>query len=180
MSRKTSGEVLFDTTGNKLVFESQYVYLKTQLPDKPHLYGLGEHSDPFMLNTTKYTRTIWTRDSYSIPQGENLYGAHPIYFEHRKDSGTHGVFLLNSNGMDIYIDDEGGQFLEYNIIGGVLDFYFMAGPSPQDVARQYAEVAGLPLMTPYWGLGYHQCRYGYRDVYQVRRNRHAFFILRRI
>ncbi|OQE27003.1 hypothetical protein PENFLA_c006G03149 [Penicillium flavigenum] len=166
VSRTDTGEVLFDTTGNKLVFESQYVYLKTHLPQNPHLYGLGEHSDSFMLNTTNYTRTIYTRDAYGTPQGENLYGAHPIYFDHRKD-GTHGVFLLNSNGMDIFIDNKGGQYLEYNIIGGVLDFYFIAGPSPRDVAIQYAEIAQLPLMTPYWGLGFHQCKYGYQDVYEV-------------
>lgn len=166
VSRTDTGEVLFDTTGTKLVFESQYVYLKTHLPQNPHLYGLGEHSDSFMLNTTNYTRTIYTRDSYGTPQGENLYGAHPIYFDHRQN-GTHGVFLLNSNGMDIYIDNKGGQYLEYNIIGGVLDFYFIAGPSPRDVAVQYAEITQTPLMTPYWGLGYHQCKYGYRDVYEV-------------
>lgn len=166
VSRTDTGEVLFDTTGEKLVFESQYVYLKTHLPEEPHLYGLGEHSDKFMLNSTNYTRTIYTRDSYGTPQGENLYGAHPIYFDHRGNA-THGVFLLNSNGMDIYIDNTGGQYLEYNIIGGVLDFYFIAGPSPRDVATQYAEIAQLPLMSPYWGLGFHQCRYGYQDVYDV-------------
>ncbi|KAE8378081.1 glycosyl hydrolases family 31-domain-containing protein [Aspergillus bertholletiae] len=166
VSRTDTGEVLFDTTGNQLVFESQYVYLKTHLPQNPHLYGLGEHSDAFMLNTTNYTRTIYTRDAYGTPQGENLYGAHPIYFDHRQ-SGTHGVFLLNSNAMDIYIDNKGGQYLEYNIIGGVLDFYFVAGPSPRDVAIQYAEITQTPLMTPYWGLGYHQCKYGYQDVYEV-------------
>ncbi|KAJ5281033.1 hypothetical protein N7478_006405 [Penicillium angulare] len=166
VSRTDNDEVLFDTTGTKLVFESQYVYLKSHLPQNPHLYGLGEHSDSFMLNTTNYTRTIYTRDAYGTPQGENLYGAHPVYFDHRK-SGTHGVFLLNSNGMDIFIDNEGGQYLEYNIIGGVLDFYFVAGPSPREVATQYAEITQLPLMTPYWGLGFHQCKYGYQDVYEV-------------
>lgn len=167
VSRTDTGEVLFNTTGNQLVFESQYVHLKTNLPKSPHLYGLGEHSDPFMLNATNYTRTIYTRDSYGTPQGENLYGAHPIYFDHR-ENGTHGVFLLNSNGMDIFIDNKDGQqYLEYNIIGGVLDFYFVAGPSPRDVAIQYAEITQLPLMTPYWGLGFHQCRYGYQDVYEV-------------
>ncbi|KEY74941.1 hypothetical protein S7711_01290 [Stachybotrys chartarum IBT 7711] len=168
VSRTDTGEVLFDTSGSALVFESQYVYLRTNLPQNPHLYGLGEHMDPFMLQSTNYTRTIYTRDAYGTPEGENLYGAHPIYFEHRQDSGTHGVFLLNSNGMDIFIDNtDGQQYLEYNIIGGVLDFYFMAGPSPRDVAEQYAEISQLPLLVPYWGLGYHQCKYGYRDVYEV-------------
>jgi alpha-glucosidase len=51
-----------------------------------------------MLNTTNYTRTLWNRDAYRIPEGSNLYGAHPVYYDHRGDNGTHAVFLLNSNG----------------------------------------------------------------------------------
>nr|OQO17493.1 hypothetical protein B0A51_15084 [Rachicladosporium sp. CCFEE 5018] len=163
VSRTDTGELLFDTSGSKLVFENQYIYLNTKLSEKSHLYGLGEHSDNFMLNSTNYTRTIYTRDAYGTPQGQNLYGAHPIYFDHRGDA-THGVFLLNSNGMDIYIDN---GHLEYNLIGGVIDLYFIAGPGPKDVAQQYAEITQLPQMTPYWGLGFHQCRYGYQDVYNV-------------
>lgn len=87
-----------------------------------------------------------------------------MYLEHRKD-GSHGVFLLNSNGMDIDIDTTDGEtHLDYNTLGGVLDFYFFAGPSPAEVSKQYAEVAGLPAMMPYWSLGFHQAKYGYWDV----------------
>ncbi|POS73712.1 glycosyl hydrolase family 31 [Diaporthe helianthi] len=169
ISRADTGEVLFDTSAASLVFESQYLRLRTSLPDNPNLYGLGEHSDPFRLNTNDYIRTLWSQDSYGIPNGANLYGNHPVYFEHRGAAGTHGVFLLNSNGMDVLINrtDDAGQYLEYNTLGGVLDFYFVAGPGPLDVSRQYAEIAGLPAMMPYWGFGFHQCRYGYQDVYDV-------------
>ncbi|TKA63184.1 hypothetical protein B0A55_11457 [Friedmanniomyces simplex] len=122
-----------------------------------------------MLNSTNYTRTIWSRDAYTVPTGTNLYGKHPIYFDHRGDLGTHGVFLLNSNGMDIKINNTAadGQYLEYNTLGGVLDFYFLAGPSPVRVAQQYSETVGKAALMPYWGLGFHQCRYGMRDVYEV-------------
>lgn len=51
-----------------------------------------------MLNTTNYTRTLWSRDAYTVPPGTNLYGNHPIYFDNRNENGTHAVFLLNSNG----------------------------------------------------------------------------------
>ncbi|GAP91178.2 putative glycoside hydrolase family 31 protein [Rosellinia necatrix] len=168
VSRSDSGEVLFDTSAASLVFESQYLRLRTALPEDPALYGLGEHSDPFKLNTTNYIRTLWAQDSYSVPTGANLYGSHPVYYE-RRDSGSHGVFFLNSNGMDIKIDNtpEEGQYLEYNTLGGVLDFYFVAGPSLVDVARQYAGIVGLPTEMPYWGLGFHNCRYGYRDAFEV-------------
>ncbi|OCT51452.1 putative alpha/beta-glucosidase agdC [Cladophialophora carrionii] len=164
---RPSGEVLFNTSGSALVFESQYLRLRTSLPSHPNLYGLGEHSDHFRLNTSNYTRTLWSRDAYGIPQGTNLYGNHPVYIDHRGANGTHGVVFLNSNGMDIKINDTAGHYLEYNTLGGVLDFYFLAGPSPVEVSQQIAEVVGKPAMMAYWTFGYHQCRYGYRDVYEV-------------
>ncbi|KFY80117.1 hypothetical protein V499_01006 [Pseudogymnoascus sp. VKM F-103] len=166
--RTKTGEVLFDSSAASIVFESQYLRLRTKLPNNPNLYGLGEHSDSFRLNTTNYIRTLWSQDAYGIPAGANLYGNHPVYYEHRT-TGSHGVFFLNSNGMDIKINNDKGknQYLEYNTLGGVLDFYFIAGPTPVAVAQQYAEVVGLPAMMPYWGLGYHNCRYGYQDAFEV-------------
>jgi alpha-glucosidase len=166
--RKSTGEALFDTTGTSLVFERQFLRLKTWLPDDPNLYGLGEHTDSFRLHNTDYRRTFWARDAGAVPHWTNLYGSHPVYLEHRL-SGTHGVFLANSNGMDVILDRDrrGNHFLEYRPIGGILDFYFMSGPSPVEVSRQYAEIVGTPAMVPYWSLGFHQCKYGYRDWFEV-------------
>ncbi|RAH43585.1 putative alpha-glucosidase [Aspergillus brunneoviolaceus CBS 621.78] len=162
-------EVLFDSSASNLVFQSQYLNLRTWLPDEPYLYGLGEHSDPMRLPTDNYTRTLWNRDAYSAPNGTNLYGSHPVYYDHRGESGTHGVLLLNSNGMDIKINktDDGQQYLEYNTLGGVFDFYFFTAPTPKEASIEYAKVVGLPAMQSYWTLGFHQCRYGYQDVYNV-------------
>lgn len=74
VTRKSNGEVLFDSSAAPLIFQDQYLRLRTALPENPHLYGLGEHSDNFELNTTDYTRTLWSRDSYGIPTETNLYG----------------------------------------------------------------------------------------------------------
>ncbi|EHK97248.1 putative alpha/beta-glucosidase agdC [Glarea lozoyensis 74030] len=169
VTRKSSGEVLFDTSAASLIFEDQYLRVRTSLPENPNIYGLGEHSDSLRLNTTDYTRTLWSRDSYGIPAGTNLYGNHPIYFDHRGSSGTHGVFLLSSSGMDVKINrtQTDGQYLEYNLMSGILDFYFIDGPSPKQVAEHYSEVSGKAAMMPYWGFGFHQCRYGYRDYFAI-------------
>ena len=172
IERKGNSEAIFDTTGVPLVFESQYLRLRNYFPlslGSPNLYGLGESTDPFKLNTTNYIRTLWSRDAYEIPPGTNLYGNHPVYFENRGNDQSHGVFMLNSNGMDIKINSSAaeGQYLEYNTLGGVIDLYFVAGPGPLDVARQYAEIVGTPAMMPYWGHGFHQCRYGMQDIYEV-------------
>lgn len=159
ITRKGSEEVLFDTSAASIIFETQYIRLRTSLPADPYLYGLGAHNDPMRLNTTDYVHTMWNQDSYGIPEGANLYGSHPVYIDHR-ESGTHGVLFLNSNGMDVVIDedDEGEKYLEYNSLGGVLDFYFFIGDSPVEVVKEYGLIAGRPSMVPYWGLGFHQCK----------------------
>lgn len=171
--RDYTGEVLFDTSPpgypnaeSSLIFGRQYTRLRTRLPSDANLYGLGEHSDSFRLPLSNYTRTLWNSEAPFIPPNQNLYGSHPVYFDHRGSHGTHGVFLLSSSGMDIKINQtmDGTHYLEYNTIGGVLDFYFLAGPEPAAVAQQYTEVVGLPAMMPYWSLGFHQCKFGWDSV----------------
>jgi alpha-glucosidase len=143
VQRRSDGETLFNTSGSNLIFESQYVRLRTSLPLNPYLYGLGENSDSFRLEVNNYKRTLWNTGQAFLPTNQPLYGSHPIYIEMRNGQ-AHGVFLSNSNGMDININQtsDNTQYLEYNTIGGVLDFYFLAGPAPADVARQYAGVVG--------------------------------------
>jgi alpha-glucosidase (family GH31 glycosyl hydrolase) len=65
--RAKSDEVLFSTEGHPLIFEPQYIRVKTSLPANPNIYGLGEHTDSFRLPTNNYTRTLWSRDAYGVP-----------------------------------------------------------------------------------------------------------------
>jgi alpha-glucosidase len=45
--------------------------------------------------------------------------------------------------------------------------YFLSGPGPMDVAKQFSEVSGKAAMMPYWGFGFHQCRFGYGNIHNV-------------
>lgn len=42
VTRKSTGDVLFDTSGSVLVFEDQFVEFVTAMPKNYNLYGLGE------------------------------------------------------------------------------------------------------------------------------------------
>lgn len=164
--RSSTNEVLFTTASHPIIFEPQYWRVKTTSPSaSANFYGLGEHTNGFRLNPFNTTRTLWNLDNPSVPANTNLYGDHPVYFEHRS-SGTHGVLLLNSNGIDVKINNTENAdetTLEYNVIGGVIDMYFLAGSEedPVEITRQYADIVGTPAEVPYWSFGFHQCRFNY-------------------
>ncbi|KAJ6454358.1 glycosyl hydrolases family 31-domain-containing protein [Mycena sanguinolenta] len=164
--------------GFPLVFENQYLQLTSVLPLGANVYGLGEVVSSSGIRRDVGTdggvgtiQTNWARDIQD-PIDQNMYGIHPVYMEHRLDSTTgiahsHGVFLFSANGADILLltpPSANTSLVQYRLIGGTLDFYFLSGPTPLDVMQQYAAVVGTPTWQPYWGFGFHLCRWGYKNV----------------
>ncbi|KAM9597098.1 lysosomal alpha-glucosidase [Trichechus inunguis] len=162
--RKLDGRVLLNTTVAPLFFTDQFLQLSTTLPT-PYVVGLAEHLSPLMLSTNWTKITLWNRDMAPEP-GVNLYGSHPFYLVLEDGGSAHGVFLLNSNAMDVVLQPS--PALSWRTTGGILDVYVFLGPEPKSVVRQYLAVVGYPSMPPYWGLGFHLCRWGYSSTAIVR------------
>lgn len=171
VKRKSNGETLFNSSSddsdpyNNLVFKDQYLEISTKLPKDASLYGLGENTQPHGIKIyPNDPYTLYTTDQSAINLNMDLYGSHPMYMDLRNLNGegyAHAVLLLNSNGMDVFYR---GNSLTYKVIGGILDFYFFAGPTPLAVVDQYTEFIGRPAPMPYWSLGFHQCRWGYHNL----------------
>ena len=155
ITRRSTGRTLFNTTLQPLHYSPQFLQVGTSLQPGGALYGLGERIIPFKLPVEDYV--IWDND-WGNPTLKNLYGHHPVYFSTEPGGTAHAVVFWNSNMMDVNLSSSA---LTYKTIGGVLDFYFLMGPTPLELSEQYTEMVGRPWMPPVWALGWHQCKWGY-------------------
>ncbi|CAL1536865.1 unnamed protein product [Lymnaea stagnalis] len=187
VTRVSTGATVFDTRGTApLIFSDQYLQIATRLASK-FLYGIGEHRSTFAQDLSSWKRLVfWNRDD--VPKvNNNGYGTHPFFLNLEPSSGSsegpadaHGVFLLNSNAgevaLQLYGQNQNGA-VTYRMLGGILDFFIVLGPSPLAVASQYTEITGRTQFPPFWSLGFHICKYGIansaalRDM--IKRNRDA-------
>ncbi|GAB7353090.1 hypothetical protein MBLNU459_g3633t1 [Dothideomycetes sp. NU459] len=163
VNRVSDGEVIFSTYGNTLVFEDQFLELKTSMVSNYNVYGLAENIHDFRLGNN-YTQTFYAADSGNPVDG-NLYGTHPMYLETRYTAGanssSHGVYARNAHAQEWLLRNDS---ITYRTIGGSFDLYFLSGPTPAEVISQYQSgIVGYPAMQMYWTFGFHQCRWGYQN-----------------
>ncbi|EGC30327.1 hypothetical protein DICPUDRAFT_157944 [Dictyostelium purpureum] len=167
-TRISTGEVLFNSTPpadcstNGLIYSDYYLELSTSFSENnPNIYGLGERTSQLrLLNNFTYTLFAKDQGTASTPN-INLYGSHPFYLNLASNGNANGVFLLNSNAMDVQITSNS---LTYKVVGGIFDFFFFTGPTPNSVIQQYTQVIGTTHMPTYWSLGFHNCRWGYHSI----------------
>lgn len=160
-------DFIFTTKNFPLVYVRNFIHLKFMVNSR-HIFGLGERLGKFELADGLYS--LWNKDTMEeetgLPPGHNLYGSHPFYLMHMHDPRLFaGVFFLNSNPMDVKIRHVGMQTqIDHLFSGGIIDaFFFQKGPV-ESVLKAYHYVIGNPIPLPYWAFGYHQSRWGYKDL----------------
>ncbi|OQR91984.1 hypothetical protein ACHHYP_04157 [Achlya hypogyna] len=165
--RRATGETLFNSTptatGNGLIFSNQFLELSTSTASNAQFFGLGERVGTFLQPADGDHFTIWARDqvanslhAHTKIGSDNVYGVHPFYVRREASGHAHGVFLLNSNAMEVVAQRNS---LTFRTVGGVFDWYIFLGPTPAAAVAQYTGLVGRPALPPYWALGYHLCRW---------------------
>lgn len=147
-----------DDPFNSVIYKDLFIELGTALPRDHNIYGLGERVSRFRRRPRRMAFN--NRDTPALVD-QNTYGAHPFYLEMRPDGRAHGVLMLTAHPMEV---DLGTDHLVYRMIGGEIDLYVFAGPTPDDVVRQFTQIVGRPPLYNPRFLGLHQCRYGYRTL----------------
>lgn len=87
------------------------------------------------------------------------------------DSSWFGVYTNLAHAQDWWIANDnvtGVTSLSTIATGGILDVSFVFGDNPIEVTKEYHKIVGAPVLTPQWALGWHQCKWGYKNVDELR------------
>ena len=162
--RKATGKVLIDTNIPGLIFSDQFLQIPMTLASE-NVYGLGEiYSLSLKHDLNWVRRNGWARDAN--PGGTiNNYGVQPILTILENDGNAHTIMFMNSNAQE-WAFMPNPAFI-YRTTGGILDFYVFLGPSPDETYQQLTEAIGRFPIPPYWTLGFHLCRYGYKNTTDI-------------
>ncbi len=164
--------------GGSLHFADKLIELGLWYPSK-RIFGFGERSTPDLelchaRTNCKYT--IFNKDALNPlddgtpPGAKQTYGTHPFYMILLPNGKFMGAFFLNSNAQEAEITKlgNGAINLYHRTVGGVIDIYFFYPQSADSLMKQYHDLIGRPYIAPFWSLGYHQCRWGWKNVQKVR------------
>lgn len=167
------------------------VGIDVSFPGFENVYGIPEHADTMALKTTKTTDPyrLFNLDvfEYELYNPMALYGSVPVMLAHN-EKRTVGIFWHNAaeTWIDIASNTADKNFFSKmadlvkgsNEIpqtdshwfseSGVIDVFFMLGPSAKDVFYQYAQLTGTTNLPHLFGIAYHQCRWNYNDETDVK------------
>ena len=125
---------------------------------------LHHESEPYRL----YNLDVFEYEAES-PFG--LYGSIPMLIAHGVDSLTSGVYFHNPTETYVDIIREESSLNErtshWMAESGALDLFLFTGPDVQSVNKMYGDFLGTTALPPMFSLGYHQCRWNYRDEQDV-------------
>ena len=136
-----------------------------------NIYGFGERyhnlslGDGIFTTNPNDTGGIYEDDGTG---GYNLMGHQPLGFHKTLNGKFLGILFNNINVQDLYINStiiKNKTYFEHRTIGGIIEYYFVYGNTPDEVIIKLHEIIGRPIVPPFWSLGYHQCRWGYYNEF---------------
>lgn len=157
-------------------------------PSAASVYGIPEHASSHALKATDGSESstynvpyrLYNLDvfEYELDNPMALYGSIPFLVAHSPRMGvsssgaTVGVFW--NNPTETYVDIK--KNMRSNGVGissrwisesGAFDLFLVPGPSPKAAVSQFTQIVGTQALPPLFALGYHQCRWNYKDEADV-------------
>ena len=152
------------------------VGIDVSFPGSKAAFGLAEHASSFALKPTTGTAysepyRFYNLDvfEYDLDVPMALYGAIPLAWAvdpSRRSHHAAGVFY--NNPSETFVDVSDDWSLRFVSESGVLELFLFAPSTPSEGFAQYSSLTGAQELPPMFALGYHQCRWNYKDEADVK------------
>jgi alpha-glucosidase len=153
-----SNGVLMQDAG-PITFHGDRFRIYKKMPAQEHYFGLGDKTGP--LDRRGWAFEMWNTDQYRFQEGSDpLYKDIPFFLADNAGR-SYGLFMDNTWRSSFDFGKEDAEAYSFGADGGPIDYYFMYGPEPKQVLREYAWLTGLTPLPPEWTLGFQQSRYSY-------------------
>jgi alpha-glucosidase len=142
------------------------VWVQQKATASAAFFGLGDKTCDSNLRGFKLEN--WNTDAFGYEKDSDpLYRSIPFYYV--VDAGkAYGIYFHNSYRSHFDFAKSESDTVQFWAEGGSIDYFFIYGPAPAEVARTYTQITGTPELPPLWALGFHQCRWSYYPEERVR------------
>ncbi len=157
---------LINEDGDGIYFkENGLVWCGKVMPPDEHYYGFGEKTGP--LDKRGRGMEMWNSDAMYSGERDPLYQSHPFFVGLRKGV-AYGIFFDNTYRSYFDMGNIYPDSYTFSAEGGDMNYYFIFGPEFKSVIEGYTSLTGRMPLPPLWSIGYHQCRYSYKNEGRVR------------
>ena len=136
-----------------------------KIRNKDHFFGFGEKTGP--LDKRGEFMEMHGRDFPYKGNIDPMYQNHPFFIS-LSDGIAYAIFLDNISKTAFDMGKNNHSEYYFDAATGDLNYYFIYGPSIDNILETYTELTGRMEMPPKWAIGYHQCRYSYKNVKEIR------------
>ena len=150
-----------DLTGRAYPYDraGKAIYHYLERRPSEHYYGFGERSGPLDKAGMRLRMLNLDALGYDPAKNDPLYKHFPFYITFLPERQiAYGLFYDNlaTSVFDLgrEIDAYHGPYRYYQADDGDLDYYFIYGPSIEQVVEKYSALTGRMLLPPRWSLGY--------------------------
>lgn len=161
-----NGRVLCADNATGMTSDGDAISCHKSLDTNDHFFGFGEKALSFDKRGT--TLVNWNtdaadHDSHSDP----LYQSHPVAMV-LNNGRAFGLFFDNTHRSWFDLGKTDRDAWSFGADGGEMNYYFIPGPTPQDVVKNYSRLVGTMPLPPLWAMGFQQCRWSYESASLIR------------
>ena len=177
LTNPKTNELIFTTQNTDFLYSDTFIGFAGFITSND-VYGFGERYHELKLGDGKFT--MWPNDTSGIHEdtgegGYNAMGIHPLGFHRTAQKTFVGLLFNNINAQDLIINSKSDNnqndnkvLFEHRTIGGVIDYFITINDTPDKALISIHDIIGHPALPPFWSLGFHQCKWGYKNDKEIR------------